>query len=373
METCVDMRMANKAIIREMPTIDDLTHILNGAVVFSKLDLRAGYHQSVLDPESRYVTTFATQQGLWRYTRHNFGTNSASEIFQKKIQSLLCNIPGSLNISDEIFGKSQVEHDKALEAVCQRLSDANLTLNKKKCDLNKSSISFFGFIFTDQGISPDPKKVEAVNNASRPTTASAVRSFLGMATYCAKFIPKFSDVSEPLRELTKKNQPFEWLPKPFQDIKKLLTSAQVISYFDPNKETQLITDASPTGLSAILLQKSGGTEEPQVVAYASRALTSVERRYSQTEKEALAIVWAIEKLHIYLYGSHFKLITDCKPLQFIHNNPSPSHQREWKDGILDYRDTTLKLFTQKVAITPLIIYPDTRAYKNKKTWWQKNT
>lgn len=168
---CVDMRMANKAIVRErhpMPTIDDLTHILNGAAVFSKLDLRAGYHQLVLDPESRYVTTFATQQGLWRYTRLNFGTNSASEIFQKQIQSLLCNIPGSLNISDDIiiFGKSQVEHDEALEAVCQRLSDAHLTLNKEKCDLNKSSISFFGFIFTAHGISPDPKKVEAVNNAS---------------------------------------------------------------------------------------------------------------------------------------------------------------------------------------------------------------
>ena len=97
-------------------------------------------------------------------------------------------------------------------------------------------------------------------------------------------------------------------------------SAQVMAYFDPNKETQLVTDASPTGLSAILLQATPSTEKTCVVAYASRTLTPVERRYSQTEKEALAIVWAIEKLHIYLYGNHFKLITDCKPLQFIFNN-----------------------------------------------------
>lgn len=103
---CVDMRMANRAIKRErhpMPTMDDLTHTLNGATVFSKLDLRKGYHQLTLAPESRYITTFATHKGLWRYNRLNFGTNSASEIFQKEIQSLLANIPGSLNISDDVI------------------------------------------------------------------------------------------------------------------------------------------------------------------------------------------------------------------------------------------------------------------------------
>lgn len=119
-----------------------------------------------------------------------------------------------------------------------------------------------------------------------------------MATYCAKFIP---DISGLLRELIKKNQPFQWSArheKSFQEIKELLISAQVMAYFDPSKETQLVTDASPTGLSAILLQATPSTEETCVVAYASRTLTPVERRNSQTEKEALAIVWAIEKLHI---------------------------------------------------------------------------
>ena len=124
-----------------------------------------------------------------------------------------------------------------------------------------------------------------------------------MATYCAKFIPKFSDVSEPLRELTKKDQTFQWSTQheqSFNQIKELLTSAQVMAYFDPKKETELITDASPTGLSAILMQSPPGSDDKRVVAYASRTLTAVERRYSQTEREALAIVWAIEKLHIYL-------------------------------------------------------------------------
>jgi len=145
-----------------------------------------------------------------------------------------------------------------------------------------------------------------------------------MATYCARFIPKFSDVSEPLRQLTKKDQPFQWLPqheRSFNQIEELLTSAKATAYFDPKKETELITDASPTGLSAILTQRSPGSEEKQVVAYVSRTLTQVERCCSQTGKAALAIVWAIVRLHLYLYGCHFKLITDCKPVELIFANP----------------------------------------------------
>ena len=200
---CVDMRMANRAINREhhpTPTIDDLIHTLNGATVFSKLDLRAGYHQLTLAPESRYITTFATHKGLCQYARLNFSTNSASEIFQMVINELICDIPEALNISDDVivFGKTQAEHDATLQAVFQKFAEVNLTLNKKKCDFNKKSITFFGFVFSGQGISPDPKKVEAIKNVKPPTTTSSVRSFLGMATYCAKFIPNFNDTSEPL-------------------------------------------------------------------------------------------------------------------------------------------------------------------------------
>ena len=326
---CVDMRRANKAITRKRyptPTIDDLIHTLNGATVFSKLDLRSGYHQIVLAPQSRYITTFTTDQGLWRYCRLNFGTNSASEIFQKLINEQIRDISGALNISDDviIFGKTQADHDSALKAVFQKFAEVNLTLNKSKCEFNKQSISFFGFIFSEKGISPDPIKVESIEKALQPTTTHAVRSFLGMATYCAKFIPNFSDTSEPLRKLTKKDQPFCWgeeQERSFHAIKNLLTSTDVMAYFDPSKETALVTDASPSGLSAVLMQSTPGMKDRRVVAYASRALTDVERRYSQTEREALAVVWAIEKLHLYLFGSHFKLLTDCKAIELIFNNP----------------------------------------------------
>ena len=337
---CVDMRMPNCAIKRERypsPTVDDLITALNGATVFSKFDLRSGYHQLVLSEESRPITPFVTHKGLMRYKRLNFGTSSASEIFQHAISKQIADIEGVLNISDDvvIFGKTQAEHDRALHDVCARFQEVGLTLNKAKCKLNEPKITFFGYCFSAQGISADPRKVEAIHTAPPPESVKDVRSFLGMATYCAKFIPQFSDLSAPLRALTRKNSHFSWTSQTqesFDKIKQALTSDTVIAYFDKTKETELFTDASPTGLSAILSQKTPNTDDRKIVSYVSRALSDVERRYSQTEKEALAIVWAIERLHIYLYGAKFTLFTDCKPLQLILCNPRskpPARIERW--------------------------------------------
>eukprot|EP00795_Rhopilema_esculentum_P015552 gene15552-6817_t len=278
---CVDMRMPNRAIQRERhpsPTIDDLIHALNGATVFSKLDLRSGYHQLVLSEESRHITTFATHKGLRRYTRLNFGTSSASEIFQNAVYEQIRNIEGAVNISDDviIYGNTQNDHDRALHAVCKRFQDMGLTLNKAKCELNKKEITFFGYVFSDKGISADPQKVHAIHNAPPPQSVKDIRSFLGMANYCAKFISQFSDISEPLRNLTKKNSVFRWTPKEqksFDNIKLALTSDKVMAYFDQTKQTELFTDASPTGLSAILSQITPGQEDRKVVAYVSRSLS----------------------------------------------------------------------------------------------------
>ena len=349
---CVDMRLPNEAIQRERhptPTIDDLVDTLNGATVFSKLDLRSGYHQLSLALESRYITTFATHEGLRRYTRLNFGTTSASEIFQNAIYEQIRDIKGSLNISDDIiiFGKTQQEHDNALHSVLQRFESVGLTLREDKCELNKKSITFFGFVFSGEGVSPDPEKVKAIHDAQPPSSASEVRSFLGMATYCAKCIPKFSDVTKPLRELTKKSVPFHWNQEhqqAFKTVKDLLTSETVMAYFDKQKETHLTTDASPWGLSAILSQKTPGQQECRIVAYVSRSLTSVEQRYSQTEKEALAIVGAIERLHTYLFGGHFVLHTDCKPMELILNNKKsrpPARIERWNLRLQEYNFTTM--------------------------------
>ena len=333
---CVDMRRANEAVIRErhpIPTLEETLEALNGAAVFSKLDLRWGYHQVELHPESRVLTTFATHKGLKRYKRLIFGLSSAPEMYQYVIQQTLQGIPGVRNISDDIivFGSDQDSHDRNLERTLERLESKGLTLNREKCIFSVPELVFFGFKISADGIAPDDKKVEAVRNARTPQNAAEVRSFLGLVNYCARFIPNFATLAEPLRMLTRGDTEWVWgkaQQDAFSRLQVILTSDCVVAHYDQAAETELKVDASPVGLGAILLQRRGDCAHP--VAYASRTLTDVERRYSQTEKEALAVVWACERFHIYLYGKPFTLYTDHKPLEVIYNpksKPPPRIER----------------------------------------------
>lgn len=347
---CVDMRLPNVAIQRERhisPTIDDIIHLLNGATVFSKLDLNKGYHQLELSPESRYVTTFSTHVGLRRYKRLTFGVCSAAEIFQDAIRSVIQHIPNAFNYSDDIlvFGKTQAEHNRALYAIFECLLSSGLTLNKEKCEFNKSSLEFYGHIFSAEGVQPDPKKVEAIRAASIPQNASEVRSFLGMASYCARYIPNFSTISTPLRDLTKHNCVFLWsqdCQASFDAIKKELCSTTTMAYFDPTLRTELIVDASPVGLGAILAQYKDNNQNPHIISYASKSLTNTEKKYSQPEKESLAVVWGCEHFHLFIYGAPFTIVTDHQALLTIFGNPRakmPARIERWGLRLQDYNYT----------------------------------
>ena len=185
---CVNMRAANTAVEREqhpVPTIEDLIVDLNGGTVFSKIDLNQGYHQLALEPSSRYITTFATHKGLYRYKRLSFGINPASEIFQKAVSDVLEGIEHARNISDDIivFGKTQDEHDTALKSVFQSLKDNNLTINPDKCEFNKSSTNFFGHQLSKDGISGEDKKVSSLLNATEPRNATEARSLLSVTLH----------------------------------------------------------------------------------------------------------------------------------------------------------------------------------------------
>ena len=338
---CIDMRMANRAIIREWhvtPTIEEIVQDLNGATVFSKLDLRSAYNQLELDEDSHSITTFCTQEGLHRYTRLNFGTCSAAEICQNVISQILSDIPNARNISDDVlvFGRSQADHDAALEAVMKRFHEKNLTRNQSKCAFSKSEINFFGLVFPAEGVGPDPKKVAAIKNAPHPNSQAEVRSLLGLATYMSRFIKDFSTITAPLCELTRKHASFKWQPchqTALDRLKEALTSEDVIAYFDPNKETHLIVDTLPGGLGDCFAQKVRETkDEYKIVAYASHSLSPTERHYAQTEREALSVVWGIECFNLYLLGAQFTLHTDHHPLETIFNNPKscpPARIKHW--------------------------------------------
>ena len=203
-----------------------------------------------------------------------------------------------------------------------------MTLNEKKCQFRLPKLTFFGHELSSNGISPCEEKVSAVQNAKCPQSTAEVRSFLGLVQYCAKFLPEFAQIAEPLRILTRKNQKFVWgdaQQRSFQKLKDMLIRAETLAYFKNDCKTRIVADAGPTGIGAVLTQLQDGMW--RVISYASRSLTEVERRYSQTEKEGLALVWACERFNLYVFGREFELETDHKPLQYIYNKSSKPSAR----------------------------------------------
>ena len=200
---CVDMRRANEAIEKErhpIPTIKEVLHDLNGSTVFSKLDLKWGFHQVELETESRRITAFITHRGLFQYKRLMFGITSAPEKYQKIVKDVLIGCKGVANIADDliIHGCGIKEHDENLLAVLRRLKERGLTLNEKKCRFRLPKLTFFGHDLSGKGIAASEEKVSAIENAKPPLSAAEVRSFLGLVQYCAKFLPDFFQVAEPL-------------------------------------------------------------------------------------------------------------------------------------------------------------------------------
>ena len=199
-----------------------------------------------------------------------------------------------------------------------------------------------GHVLSARGIGPANVKVKAVVDAREPTNAAEVRSFLGLVNFTARFIPDLGTVSAPLRQLTKSGEPFVWGPEQqqsFDELKKRLSSVETLGYFNKNAPIKVIEDASPVGLEAVLVQEQG--EELRIISYATRSLSDTERRYSQTEKEALAIVWACERFHAYLHGAEFELLTDHKPLECIFSPKSKTCARieRWLLRMQPYRFT----------------------------------
>lgn len=326
---CVDMRRANAAIMREnhpLPSMDHFLPKMKKAKYFSKLDIKNAFHQVEIHPESRHITTFITSTGLYRYKRLMFGITCAPEIFQKIIEKMLINCEGVVNFIDDIliFGDSEDEHDARLKRVLQILNENNAVLNRSKCIFKTQDVSFLGHKLNHEGVKPLDKYVESIKSFRVPKTIEELQSFLGLVNYINKWIPNLATMTEPLKQLLRqkmgKRDSLEKLwseeqNKAFQKLKQMLTKIQSLGYYDVQDATQVIADASPVGLGAVLVQNNA--KGPRIIAYGNRTLTDCERRYSQTEKEALALVWAVEHFNIFLFGKPFDLITDHKPLEIL--------------------------------------------------------
>jgi len=321
---CVDMRKPNEAILRpnaQLPTTDDVIDKLRGATVFSRLDLKESYHQFRLDESSRRITTFHGPDALYRYRRLNYGTKSAQDILQNEMTRILAGIPNQMNVSDDILiGGTRKTHDTALKSVLEALDRNNITVNPEKCLFDVGELSFLGLIFGKEGVKPDPKKIKALKEASKPTSKEELRSFLGMAGFSQRFMPGYAHMTAPLREaMTAKR--WSWGPgqdHAFEEVRGAMAEDAVLHPYKIGAPTKITVDASPTGLGAVLTQRQKGEWVP--VTYKSRSLKDPESRYSQTEREALSIRWGVMKLRKYLLGApRFQIVTDHRPLCTLFN------------------------------------------------------
>ncbi|UYV69790.1 hypothetical protein LAZ67_7000738, partial [Cordylochernes scorpioides] len=276
-----------------------------------------------LDPQSRPLTTFITHRGCYRFCKVPFGLSSAPEAYQKGMDSILLDLKGVICYLDDVvvYAKDRQELEERLRKVLQRFDKVGIRLNRNKCKFAMEELDILGHIVSSEGIKPDNRKIEAVLNFPIPKNIEMLRSFLGTCGFLRKFIPNFSKLAEPLNNLTRKNVRWNWdlkTNKAFQDLKESLTKEPCLAYYNLNSPTELITDASPIGLGAVLIQtQQNGIKRP--IAYASRSLTDTEKRYSQIEKETLGCVWAIEHFNTYIWGRKFVLKTDHKPLIYMLN------------------------------------------------------
>ena len=324
---CVDYVQLNKVVKREifpMANVEDSLAKLGAGKIFTKLDANSGFHQIPLSKSAKLLTTFLTPFGRFAYNRLPFGLSSSPEIYSKIMTQVVAGLEGVIVHMDDvcIWGSTVEEHDRRVRAVLQKMTDAQMTLNKSKCEFSRHSIKFLGHVISGKGIEPSPEAVQGIRDFKTPQNVSDVRSFLGMANQFSKFTPLLADLSKPLRDLLCKGTVWYWGPMQeasLANIKEELSRSVKLAAYDPSAETIIQTDASRSGIGAALIQiQSDGTRK--VVAAASRSLSDTERRYAMIEQEALGVVWACEKFKNYITGLTVRIQTDHKPLISLLND-----------------------------------------------------
>ena len=309
---CIDPRYLNEALLRPhypMRTVDDVLSRVPEGKVFAVFDMKSGFWHIPLSEQSSYLSTFNTPFGRYRYLRMPYGIKTGSEVFQQAMDKMFTGYPCEIIVDDMlIVGEDDADLECKVRQVLDRCRELNVRLNRSKCKKIMNEVTYVGHQFTDRGVKPDPEKIRAISMMQAPLNVKELQRFIGMVNYLSKFIPQFSETTAPLRELLHKENGWSWLTpqEAFNKLKGALVKP--LQYFDVSRSTVISCDASQNGLGAAILQ----CDRP--VAYASRALTKTEKRYSQIEKELLAIVFSCTKFHDYIYGKTIKVETDHKPL-----------------------------------------------------------
>jgi len=289
----------------------------------------SGFHQIELDENSRNVTSFSTSNGSYRFTRLPYGLKIAPNSFQRMMTMAFSGLEPSqafLYMDDLIvIGCSENHMIKNLTNVFDLCRKNNLKLHPDKCSFFMHEVTFLGHKCTDRGILPDDKKYEVIDKYPVPTDADSARRFIAFCNYYRRFIKNFSDYSRHITRLCRKNVKFEWTSEcqnAFTYLKQSLIQPTLLQYPDFSKEFCIITDASKQACGAVLTQTYDEIQLP--VAYASRSFTKGESNKNTTEQELAAIHWAINYFRPYIYGKHFVVKTDHRPLIYLFSMRNPT-------------------------------------------------
>ncbi|CAM4329409.1 unnamed protein product [Lepidochelys olivacea] len=325
---CVDYRKLNAITVSDaypMPRPDELLDKLGGARYLTTMDLTKGYWQVPLDADARLKSAFITPLGLYEFLTLPFGLKGAPATFQRLVDQLLRGMESfAVAYIDDIcvFSQTWGDHVSQVRQVLDRLQGAGLTVKAEKCKVGMAEVSYLGHRVGSGRLKPEPAKVEVIRDWPAPHTKKQVQAFIGMAGYYRRFVPHFSAIATPITELCKKGKPDKvvWTEQcqvAFRALKKALVSGPVLANPDFDKPFVVFTDASDTGLGAVLMQEDEKGERHPIV-YLSKKLLPREQHYAAIEKECLAMVWALKKLEPYLFGRHFTVYTDHSPLTWLH-------------------------------------------------------
>jgi transposase InsO family protein len=323
---CINFKALNAVSKPDAYPLPKVTHILDrlrDARYLTSLDIKSAYWQIPLDPLSKEKTAFTVPgRGLFHFNVMPFGLHNAPATWQRFIDNVLgpeLEVHVFVYLDDIVIVTAEFEkHLEVLDAVLRRLNEAKVTLNLAKCNFCRPQLKYLGYVVDSQGLRVDPEKVESVLKIPAPKNSKEVRQFVGTASWYRRFIPDFSTRLYPLTKMLKKGKRFIWTEeaqKAFEDIRSCLIKSPILTCPNFDKPFTISCDASGVGLGAILSQESEKGEA--VVAYASRTLTRSEQKYSATERECLAVIWAIEKFRPYIEGTRFTVVTDHYSLLWL--------------------------------------------------------
>lgn len=352
---CIDYRLINNFTIDDkypLPPIQELIHNIRNSKFFVTLDLRSGYWQISMDEKSKLYTAFRTPRGLKQFKVMPFGLKNAPATFQRMMNEMLGDLywKGVLVYLDDILihGRTVEEVFTQLKEVFNRFRQANLILQLKKCNFFLSSIKYLGFIISEGIIRPDPQKVEALNHVKTPSNLKELRSLLGLLGFYRQFISHYSSKAAPLTKLLKKNEPFIWGPSQQVAMRLLINGlkGQVLANPEINEILKLETDASGIAIGAVLSCSRDG-KHWRPIEFMSKTLTDTQQRWPTHEREAWAIVAALEKFDCYLRGKKFDVYTDNSSLQWM-NNIKIGKISRWAARMAEYSMTIKHISNKKM-------------------------